>query len=215
LETININLIGESGKTSKAILKDVAKKKAFDAKKSIFSYILLISILVVFSASLGGWLVLRKMTSNLNKNIVSLSQEINSLKEKENEFQELRDNLRLEKQRAEYKLIVQKKLKESFFPWSQVLKEISTKVPKDVIVLKIDKTDAEGGTKLKISGVTSSGVKIYPLTAISLFIFNLNENENSLLSSAKISKLEFNEKTKVYEFTVDTSVRQDKTNGQF
>lgn len=210
MKTININLIGDLGRTSKINVKKAAKKSSLDAKNQIFAYILLISILVVFAGSLGGWLLIRKMTHHLDRNLIKLSENINTLKEQETRLSNFREDLNKEKQATEFKIVIQKQFNSSFFPWSNVLREIAAKIPKDIIVTKIEKNQEENGLQLKISGMTSPNQKIYPLTAVSLFIFNLNNNQKALLSNAKISKLEFNDKTKAYEFEIDTLVQQDK-----
>ena len=216
LKTINVNLIGDLAKTSKTNLKVAKKGISFDARNQILASIMVIGVLVVFAASLGGWLLVKHMTSNLDRKLVKLNKNIDTLREQETQLSLFRKNLKKEKEITELKIVIQKQLNNSFFPWSAVLQEIAIKIPTDIIVLKIEK---EGGSRhsrqiknnliLKISGIIPTNKKLEPLTAISLFIFNLNENQNSLLANAKISKLGFNDKTRAYEFEIETSVNND------
>lgn len=220
MKTINVNLIGDLGKTSKINIKKARKNNSSEAKNQLFAYIFLICILIIFTSSLGGWLVIRKMTSSVDKKIVKLNSNLTALREQETKLSEFQTNLKKEKEIIELKLVIQKQLNSSFFPWSNVLKEIAYKIPKNVIVTKIEKTQGTDVIErsdtllLKISGITSDNKELQPLTSISLFIFNLNKNENSLLTNAKISKLEFNDKTKAYEFEVETLVKIPKKEEQ-
>lgn len=221
MKTININLIGDSGKKSKLNIKKAKTKKPSDARNEIFAYILLIGVIVVFAASFGGWLLVKKMSSNTNLKITKLNENIETLKEEEQELIEYRENLNKNKKIAEFKIVVLDRINTSFLPWSSVLKEISLKIPKDIIVNKIEKLNssnnskenAQEAIKLKISGIIPTrNKKLEPLTLISLFIFNINDNvskPNSLLSKAKISKLEFDDKSRVYEFEIETSVNNE------
>ncbi len=214
LKTININLIGDFGKTSKINIREAKRGVSSDTRVQIYAYILIISILVLFAISFGSWLFVKQMTSNLDKKIVKLNNNLNILREEEILLSEFRQNLKKEKEINEFKIVAQNQINNSFLPWSSVLKEIATKIPTNIIVLKIEKTGTSEKTKekknlkLKISGIIQANIKPYPLTLISLFIFNLNEKETSLLTNASISKLEFNEKTKAYEFEIETSIRR-------
>lgn len=217
LKTININLIGDSGKTLKANLKktnlkEANKENSFDARSRIFSYILIIAAIVIFTAGLGGWLLVGTMTSHLDKKLTKLEENLKILKEKETQLSDFRKSLKKEKEITKFKILVQKQLNSSFFPWGAVLKEISVKIPKDMIILKIEKTGNTGQIRenasaiaLNISGIIPPNAKQQPLITLSLFIFNLNDSQNSLFSNAKISKLNFNDKTKTYEFNVSVS----------
>lgn len=214
MKTIKINLIGDLGKIAKVNVKDATKRVSFDTRTQIFSYILIIGVFVLFSASVGSWLLVKQMTSNLDRKHAKLNESLNILREQETVLSNFRQDLKKEKEITEYKIVIQKQLNSSFFPWSSVLQEIATKIPKDIVVLKIEKEGGskkikkqDGSLKMKISGIIPENKKMEPLMAVSLFIFNLNENTNTLLSNAKISKLEFNDKTRVYEFEVETSIR--------
>ena len=213
MKTININLIGDSGKTSKQNIKEAKKRNSFDTKNQLLAYIMIISVLVVFASSMGGWVLVKQMTSALDRKLIKLNENLNTLQEQETLLSAFRKNLKKEKEITEFKIVIKKQLNNSFFPWSDVLREIADKIPKDIIVLKIEKEGTlrqsrqqDASLKLEISGIIPANKKLQPLTAISLFIFNLNENQNSLLSNAKISKLEFNDKTRTYEFQIETSV---------
>lgn len=214
MKTININLIGDLKKTSKTNLK-TKNVSSLDTRNQIIAYILIIGVFVIFTASIGGWFLVKQMTSSLDRKLVKLNENLNALKEQETQLSLFRKNLKKEKEITEFKIMLQRQLNNTFFPWSNVLQEIAIKIPKDIIVLKIEK---EGKTKpsrtsndslkLKISGIMPTNKQQEPLMAISLFIFNLNDDQNSLLSNAKISKLEFNDKTRAYEFEIETSIRQ-------
>ncbi|MEI8388717.1 MAG: hypothetical protein WCG23_02405 [bacterium] len=213
MKTIKINLIGDSGKTSKQNIKESKKRNSFDTRNQLLAYIMIISVLVVFAASMGGWLLVKQMTSALDRKLIKLNENLNTLQEQETLLSAFRKNLKKEKEITEFKIVIKKQLNNSFFPWSAVLREIADKIPKDIIVLKIEKEGTlrqsrqqDAPLKLEISGIIPANKKLQPLTAISLFIFNLNESQNSLLSNAKISKLEFNDKTRTYEFQIKTSI---------
>jgi len=215
LKTISINLIGDLRKTSKT--NPIAKKgSSLDTRNQILAYILIIGVFIVFTASMGGWFLVRQMTSNLDKKLVQLNENLTTLRAQETQLSLFRKNLKKEKEITELKIMIQNQLNNTFFPWSAVLQEIAVKIPKDIIVLKIEKEGkaqksrkTDDSLKLKISGIIPTNKKQEPLTAISLFIFNLNDNQNSLLSNAKISKLDFNDKTRAYEFEIETSIRSN------
>jgi len=214
LKTININLIGDFKKTSKTDPK-AKKGSSVDARNQIYAYILIIGVFIVFTAGIGGWFLVKQMTSNLDRKLVKLNEKLNTLNQQETQLSLFRKNLKKEKEITELKIMIQSQLNNTFFPWSGVLQEIATKIPKYIIVLKIEKEGnirrsgkTDSSLKLKISGIIPANKKQEPLMAISLFIFNLNDNQNSLLSNAKISKLDFNDKTKTYEFEIETSIRQ-------
>ena len=214
MKTININLIGDLGKNSKTNPKVAKKGTSFNTRNQILAYIMIIGIFIVFTASVGGWLLVKKMTTSLDRNLIKLNSNLNLLKEQETQLSDFRKNLKKEKEITELKIVIQKQLNSTFFPWSAVLQEIATKIPTDIIVLKIEKIGGSGqlrqdknSLKLNISGIIPANKKLEPLMAISLFIFNLNENQTSLLSNAKISKLNFNDKTRTYEFEIETSIR--------
>lgn len=213
METVTINLTDYSRKKS-GFKKP---KNADNVQKQIFAYIILAGILVVFAACFGGRMFTEKMNTNLDKKLTALKKDTEILKQEEEKLSQFKDNLKKEKEAAEYKILTLNKINNFFLPWSEVLKEISAKIPKDIIVLKIEKTNSSGKTvqdlstpKLKISGIISAkGQSHKPLSLISLFIFNLNENKESVLSNAKISKLDFDDKTKSYEFEIETSVNRN------
>ena len=215
MKTISINLIGDLRKTSKT--NPIAKKgSSLDTRNQILAYILIIGVFIVFTASMGGWFLVRQMTSNLDKKLVQLNENLTTLRAQETQLSLFRKNLKKEKEITELKIMIQNQLNNTFFPWSAVLQEIAVKIPKDIIVLKIEKQGkakqsgkTDSSLKLKISGIIPTNKKQEPLTAISLFIFNLNDNQNSLLSNAKISKLDFNDKTRAYEFEIETSIRSN------
>lgn len=210
MKTININLIGNLGKISKTSFKQAKKVMSFDTKNQIFAYILVISVILVFSASFGGWLLVKNITANLNQDLLKLNDNLTLLKEKESKLSNFRKDLKNEKEIIEFKIVIQKQINKSFLPWSSILKEIAIKIPKDIIVLKIEKSGnarEQDSQKLKISGLIPTNKKQQPLMSISFFIFNLNQNQNSLLSDAKISKLEFDDKTKTYEFEIETAIK--------
>lgn len=214
MKTININLIGDLGKTLKINRSRVKKAHSEEAKNQLIAYVLIIGVLMVFAASVGGWLLVRTMTANLDKKLIKLNNSLNLLKEQETQLSDFRQNLNKEKVITEFKIVVQKQLNDSFFPWSSVLQEIAAKIPKEIIVQKIEKSKGSESSKsktnlpkLKISGMVSANKKPAPIVAVSLFIFNLNEKPDSLLSNAKITKLQFNDKTQAYEFEIETSIR--------
>lgn len=212
MKTININLIGELRKNLKTNNKN-AKISSLDAKNQILAYILIIGIMIIFAACAGGWLLVRTMSSNLDKKLIRLNNNLDLLREEESQLSAFKKSLNKEKEITRYKIVIQKQLNAAFFPWSTVLQKIASKIPRDIVVQKIEKSNETGKSKnqinslkLNISGIISTDRKPNPIVAVSLFIFNLNENPNSLLSNAKITKLEFNDKTRAYEFKIETSV---------
>jgi len=212
LKTININLIGSLGKSSKLTLKAANKKISSNMGNQVFALILIIAILITFAVSFGGWIAVKKMTASLDKNLINVEENIKTLEAEETKLNTFRKNLKKEKEMAKLKILVKSKVDSSFLPWSDILKEIAVKMPKDIIVLNIEKigNPRDKESNLKISGIIPTNKKIKPLMAASIFIFSLNNDQNSLLSDAKISRLEFNEKTRAYEFEIETSIVKRK-----
>ncbi len=212
MKTININLIGSLGKSSKLTLKAANKKISSNMGNQVFALILIIAILITFAVSFGGWIAVKKMTASLDKNLINVEENIKTLEAEETKLNTFRKNLKKEKEMAKLKILVKSKVDSSFLPWSDILKEIAVKMPKDIIVLNIEKigNPRDKESNLKISGIIPTNKKIKPLMAASIFIFSLNNDQNSLLSDAKISRLEFNEKTRAYEFEIETSIVKRK-----
>jgi len=216
LKTIKINLSGDLKKNIKP--GNVIKLQAnSDSKNHFIAYISIVCIMVVFCASVGGWLLTKQFSKEMEKKTVNLNHKLNTLREEEAKLAAFGNDLKKEKQIVEYKIVVQNQLDDSYFCWSSVLKEIAEKIPREIIVQKIDKT-GEGkksranldSMKIKISGVVPANRKIEPLMAVSLFIYNLNEQKDSLLTSARISKFGYNDKTDVFEFEIETSINAKK-----
>lgn len=213
MKTINVNLIGNLGKASKTSYEEAKKKNRLDSKSQIFAWILIVVTLITFSVGFGGWFAVRQMTLRLNNKLNELESNLAKLNSHSDELTIFRKNLKRDKEIAELKITVQKQINDSFFPWSDILKEIAAKIPKNIIVQKIEKygNTKDSSFNLKITGIIPGNKKNKPLMTISLFIFSLNNNANSLLSDAKISRLEFNDKTQAYEFELETSMM--KKNG--
>jgi len=208
LKTININLIGTLGKTQKS--KDKLSGKYSNAGTQIYSWILVIATLIVFVISFGSWIAVKNMSQKLSQNLSKVENNIINIEKEETRLNLYRKGLKNDKEAAELKLVIRKTIEASFLPWKDILGEIAEKIPKDVVVLNIEKA---GNPKdeifgLKISGIIPANKKIKPLITASLFIFNLNNDTNSLLYDAKITNLNFNEKTQAYEFEIETSIKR-------
>ena len=212
LKTVNINLIGDFGKISRVTRKEVSKKPSSEAGNQVFAMILIIATLISFAASFGGWLLVKKLSSRINQNIIKVSESTKKLEKQEKELNNFRKNLKKEIETTELEISAQNRINSLFLPWSGILNEIAVKIPRDIVVLDIEKRGSREDKEfsLKISGTVPQNNRVRPLTAVSLFIFNLNSGQNSLLCDAKISKLDFNEKTRAYEFEIDASISQTK-----
>jgi len=101
LRTISINLIGDLSKTSKANIQKARKQSSSDTRNRIFASILLVGILVVFAASLGGWLFVRMMTARLDRHLIKLEATLNQEREQESQLSKFRDDLKTDKKITE------------------------------------------------------------------------------------------------------------------
>lgn len=214
MKTININLKGELGRVPKASRAKIQQDE-LDTKTKLIFIISLAGIIVILASSFGVWMLTKKVNKTSKIELAKLHTEHENLQKEEKKLILYNKNLKEQKKLAEYKFLAKEQINDLFIPWSAVLKDLASKVPKDVIILNIAKTSRRGAsTKLNISGIIPAG-KTYskyassgskPLTAISFLILNINEDKNSLLNNAKIQNIKYKNKTDVYEFDIEANV---------
>lgn len=212
MKTININLIGEFKKTVKSGRFEI-KKDSLDSGTKFFVIIFVIATFVVLSASFGVWLVAENLAKSSKVSLEKLTTELTELKNREAVLSAYTKDLENKRKMAELKLRAKKQINNLFIPWSLILTELSQKVPKKIIVTDIQKLSSGKITdKMVISGIVSAENK--PLTAVSFFILNINEDKNSLLADAEIKTLEYKDEKELYEFEIEAKLDQKQT-GQY
>lgn len=208
MKTININLIGELNQAPE-YNKTVIKKDNLDAGAKIFVVVFLVGVFVIFIASFATWLVMSGLCAK-NKPVFSkLKAEHQELKKEETKLSAYQKNLQKDLAVAKFKLFAKDQVDNTFIPWSLVLRDLATRIPKNIVVLDIDKTSAGrtgGSNELRITGLVPAGKNKKPITAISFFILNINEGKDSLLSNAQIGRLEYKDETNIYEFEIKAKV---------
>ncbi len=215
MKTININLIGELDKAPE-FNKAVIKKDNLDASTKIFIIIYLIGIFVVFVFGFGIWLIADNLGKKHSIELKALKDEQQKLSKEHTELSIYRKNLQEDLEIAKFKQIARNQINSSFIPWSSILKELATKVPRNVIVSSIDKTSFNRSktsvNRLSISGIVpaSSRSRVKPFTAVSFLILNINEDKDSLLYDAEIKTVEYKTETNIYEFVIETGIRKEQ-----
>ncbi len=214
MKTININLIGELDKAPE-YNKAVIKKDNLDTGTKIIIMVFLIGILGIFVISFGLWLITDNLGKKHSVELKNLKEEHQKLSRQQSELTIYRKNLQQELEVAEFKLLAQRQVNNSFIPWSSVLKELAAKIPRNIIVSNIDKTASHRSSgsinRLSISGIVpdSGKSRVKPFTAVSFLILNINEDKNSLLGGAEIKRVEYKAETSVYEFEIETNIKKE------
>lgn len=215
MKTIDINLIGELGKAPE-YNKQVIKKDNLDYSAKILVIVFLVVIFVVFIASFGLWFITDSLGKKHSAELKILKTERKELVKKQTELSIYKKNLQKQLEIAEFKLLAKQQINNSFIPWSNVLKELASKIPRKIIISDIDKTGSRKSSlvtnRLSISGIVplSKNTSVKPFTAVSFLILNINEDNNSLLTDAEIKKIELNPETNVYEFQIETNIRKNQ-----
>jgi len=209
LKTVNINLIGEFKKTIKSGRIEI-KQDTLDSKTKFAVISFTIGTFVLLAASFGVWFAAENLSQRSKRNLEELGIQFTKLKSEEAFLAAYTNDLKNKKKAAEWKLLAKEQVDSLFIPWSSILSDLATKVPKKIIITDIKKNSSrQGDNSLKISGLVSAEEK--PLTAVSFFILNLNEDAASLLTNAKIGKLEFDKDSELYKFEIETNLRKTKT----
>lgn len=215
MKTIEINLIGELRKTSKAVGLEL-KQETLDTKTRILVIAILCSVLVIFTTSFGVWFFAQLYASKHLTELNSLKAEHAILTTERNKLAAQRKNLQEHLRVAKFKQLVRNQINDAYIPWSLILKDLAFKLPQDIVLFNIEKTGTRGrgqtaSVSLKISGVIPannphSPSQIGPLTAISFLILNINEDEKSLLSNAKVNSIDYDAEISAYKFEVEATV---------
>jgi len=221
LKTININLIGELHKAPE-YNKNVIQKDNLDTGTKIFVVVFLVGIFVVFILSFGTWLIANNLCGKHIPELTGLKAKHQALKDEETELSNYKKNLQKNLEIARFKLLAKEQVNNTFIPWSIVLKDLASKIPKNIVVLDIDKMNSgrqgNGSNELRISGIVPActkssrvgSMKIKPFTAVSFLILNINEDKNSFMGNAKIGRIEYKDEKDVYEFEIKTNVYTSK-----
>lgn len=212
MKTIDINLIGELDVSEYS--KAVIKKDNLDTGTKILVVVFLVGIFTLFITSFGLWFITENLSKKHRPQLTKLKTEHQKLDKEQKNLSTYRKNLQKELEIAEFKLLAKNQIDGTFIPWSEVLKDLAAKIPKNIVVLSIDKTSAfrsaGQANKLNISGIVpvSSKNKVKPFTAVSFLILNINEDKNSLLQNAKIKRIEYKSEANVYEFEIQTDIQK-------
>lgn len=216
MKIININLIGELNKAPE-YNKAVIKKDNLDAGTKILVIIFIVGIIVTFVTSFGFWFITDNLAAKQRPKLAELENQHQKLLKEQTKLTVYRKNLQNDLKVAKFKKFAKKQTDNTFIPWSQVLTELANKIPKNIIVQDIDKSNygsAGAGhvNKLNIAGIVPASsertkTKIKPFTAVSFLILNINEDKDSLLEKAKIKRIEYEDESDVYSFEIETSIR--------
>ncbi|OGI02167.1 MAG: hypothetical protein A2Y25_04825 [Candidatus Melainabacteria bacterium GWF2_37_15] len=205
MKTININLIGEYAKTVKTSPLEL-EKDTLDSKTRFAVIAIILGTLITLALSFGVWLIAKNMAQKSEMTLNKLKTELAELQQEEAALSAYQKDLENKKKIAKIKLRAQEQINSLFIPWSQILDNLTVKVPKHVIITDITKVAiGKNSNKLEISGVVSAKVK--PITAISFLILNINEDVNSLLTNAKIVNIKYGKEADLYEFQIETELR--------
>ncbi len=209
MKTININLIGEFKKTIKSGRIEL-KEDMLDSKTKFAVVSFTIGTFILLAASFGVWFAAENLSKRSKNDLKKLDTKFAELKHEEAVLSAYTNDLKNKKKIAEFKLLAKEQVDSLFIPWSSILRDLAAKVPKKIIITDIKKNSTRfGDNSLKISGLVSAEEK--PLTIVSFFILNINEDKNSLLTDAKIKKLGFEKESELYEFEIETNLRKTET----
>ena len=213
MKTINVNLVGELHMAPE-YNKKVIRKDNLNARTKIFVVIFLVVILVTFILGFSFWLFTNTMCGKYRPELQKLQASHRTLKSEEQELAKYNKNLKNALKIAKFKLLAKEQINQTFIPWSEVLKDLASKIPRDIIITDVKKTtssSSSGVNKLNITGmVPANKSTIKPITTVSFLILNINEDKNSFLGNAEIKKVEYNPELNIYEFEVSTNVYSSK-----
>ncbi len=212
MKTININLIGEFAKAPE-YNRAVIKKDDLNTSTRLIMVILLVGILITFVTSFGIWFITDLLGRSSKAELKKLKTEHEQLEEEQTRLVIYRKNLQNDLTVAHLKYLARKQINNSFVPWSAVLKELATKIPKNIIISNIDKAgicSTGCSNRLTISGMVpaSKNTRSKPFTTVSFLILNINEDKNSLLFDAQIKKVEYEEDSRFYRFEIEAGIRK-------
>lgn len=213
MRTIDINLIEKDvnpSPKSKPIIEDI------DDRTKKISVVAVAGAFAVFVLSTGIWLGVSYSTKNTDSELTILKTDHEKLQQELQTSTLVFKDLQQEKKILELKLLVQNQIDSSLMPWHKILVDIANTVPKDVRITKITKSSRSSqiADKLFIEGQISAkkDMKLKPLEIISYFVLNINENHslNSYLKDAVIKSAEFDEKSEIYDFAIETAINLPK-----
>lgn len=232
MRTIEINLIGELNKKALKLKPETKSVADVDPKTRLISVVMVVASALVFMLSFGGWLATNYLTQKANDDLENLKAQHEKIKGELEQVKEINKNIKDEKQTLELQALAQTIINDSFVPWHNILSDLSNTIPPGIEVQKIYRTDSTLSTVdvdpdnaqkpkdnfgLAIEGRVNTSVagKVSPISLISFFILNINENTaiNSHLYNSKVTKLKHEPAKNAYEFSIESRVKipNDKT----
>lgn len=220
MKTVNINLIGDLAKAPE-YNKTILQKDDLDLRTKLFVVIFITTTAVIFVICFGVWFGADSLSKKVGGQLKTLKAEYQELKSEEIKLIAYNNDIKNRLRIAKYKQLARERINNTFIPWSEMLLELATKIPKDIIILDISKTSAARGNSntnlLRISGIipaqqasSSKIVHFKPIAEISYLLLNINEDKESLLTGAEAKKIEFKDDKNIYEFEITTYLQKKK-----
>lgn len=214
MKTININLIGDTGKSIKKTVK--VSREGIDNRVKIISISAIAGSSLIFVICLLTWTGAFLFTKKLDSDLKKLKTEHQKIGMELAKSSKEMKNLSQEKKIMETKLLVKKQLDTNTMPWHKILADISAMVPKDVKITKIMKLtgDSDKNTTINIEGTIDAAISktASPLELVSYFAINISENkaDDFYLKEAVIKMVEFDDKNNIYNFRIQTSLKMPR-----
>lgn len=209
MKTININLIG----TETKVIKTNKIAVDINEKTKTISIMAVTGACIVFVICAGVWFTFFYSAKKTSSELSGLKLEHEKLKAELAASTTNFKNLQQEKRILKLKQVVQNQVNDTLLPWYKILCDVSYTVPKNIKITKISKSSSSKDSKATINLGIDGEVDIIqakdnPLQVISYFVLNINENSSldSYLSDAVIKSADYNEKSRSYNFTINTAV---------
>lgn len=213
MKTININLIGFSRKAVKSasVFED---GDAQETKYRIISIVAVAGAFVLFTILAGATVLSSMYSQSMKIELDKTSSKNLELSGELSKFIKMNKDMLAEKGDLAAKMVINKELEKVRPSWNKILIDLSRSIPKGAKITEINEINSSSSdmstSSIEIKGQIKPDLGQKPLTLISYFVININDNPvlNSSMENATIKKVEKDEKTDIFEFTINTDIKR-------
>ena len=220
MKTIDINLLGDLGKTPVKAKKQSLQAKHSeeeDPKLKFMSIAVVVGASLVFAIALLVWLTAVYSVQKNTQELAVIQSRNELLKKELAKYNRYQKDLQFEKKVLDMKLVAKAQIDDSILPWCKVLGYVGINIPKSLKLTKITKSNISGdanpdATTVEISGQVYNKPDFNPLEEVSFFILNLNEARlnNPPLMDATVKEVHYDDKEDKYNFVVQSYINKPK-----
>jgi len=220
LKTININLIGNSAKTSKKAKPQLKIFKNTNFEIKTIAVVTIISSCVILGISAGIWFMIDLSVKRNLSELYNLKIENENLEKDFTKLTLTQKDIQKEKKILELKSLARERLDNLILPWNRILTDIGISIPKELTISKIyasaktnflfSSQDQNTEKTILIEGqIDPQKVSQNPLSALSYFVLNINENlpSDTPLYDSIIKSVSLSPTSGIYEFKIEAKIK--------